>query len=576
MNQDDEISELLIRWEEAWEHGEDMPVETLCADCPQHREALSRLIKALKATAWVKERADCGTDEYDTGDDAQIPKILGGRYRIDGLIAEGGHGRVFKGFDPELQRPVAVKIPRPKRGVSPDFPDQLLEEARKAARLRHPGIVSVHDVGKDNGLVFAVSDLIDGENLADRIAKKRPSAKEAVELVAEIADALAFAHEQGFVHRDVKPANILVDRQGKPFIADFGIAATIEDLARGRTVVSGTLLYMAPEQLAGEVQLIDGRTDVYALGLVLYELLVGRHPYLAWTPTALREQILFRSPVPLRTVDPKISPDLERICLRCLAKHPADRFASARDFATALRSLASAQVKSRQLVAPLLVTLAVLLIAALSVAGWKLMGPHPAVVGTTSPSSSIAQDGVLVFDGKTHIVTPVERFAPVTIEAWVRPEIYRENGGQFIVGSDLPTRWGNGLLISGAVLAAEYIPGATFSDKPVPLHEWSHLTVVFGKKETRLYLNGKKVHVGPKTQEEGGTPFVIGCAGRDRQVDYFQGKIRCVRISNGERYAGDFRPDEVFKPDLANAPNRAVLIYEGEHAQEGRVIGSQQ
>lgn len=213
----------------------------------------------------------------------------------------------------------------------------LLEEARKVAKLRHPGIVTVYDVGREDGSVFVVSDLIDGENLADRIARSKPSISETIGLVAEVADALGFAHDEGFVHRDIKPANILIDRQGKPLITDFGIAATVDDLARGRNITSGTLPYMAPEQVAGEIQLIDGRTDLYALGVVLYEMLTGRQPYQARTPTALREQILFRSPVPLRSVEPDISTELERVCLRCLSKHPADRFSSARDFAAELR-----------------------------------------------------------------------------------------------------------------------------------------------------------------------------------------------------------------------------------------------
>ena len=241
------------------------------------------------------------TDEDDPQPILELPKILGGRYRVEGLIGDGGFGWVFKGYDPELQRPVAIKIPKPRSGVTSDRADMLLEEARKIAKLRHPGIVSVHDVGKQDSSVFVVNDFIDGENLADRIARSKPSISETVELVAEVADALGFAHELGFVHRDIKPANILIDRQGKPLITDFGIAATIDELARGRNITSGTLPYMAPEQLADEVQLIDGRTDLYALGVVLYEMLTGRHPYQARTPTALREQILFRSPVPLRS-----------------------------------------------------------------------------------------------------------------------------------------------------------------------------------------------------------------------------------------------------------------------------------
>ena len=188
MTQDDKIADLLIRWEEAWEHGEDLPVDILCADCPEQKGVLAKRIEALKAMGWVKESViEHRTREELTEDDDpqppfQIPKILGGRYRVEGLIAEGGFGRVFKGYDPELQRPVAIKIPKSSSGVTADRTDMLLEEARKVAKLRHPGIVTVHDVGREDGSVFVVSDLIDGKNLADRIARSKPSVSETIGL----------------------------------------------------------------------------------------------------------------------------------------------------------------------------------------------------------------------------------------------------------------------------------------------------------------------------------------------------------------------------------------------------------
>jgi serine/threonine protein kinase len=577
MTQDDQIAELLIRWEEAWEHGEDLPVDALCADCPEKKDVLAKRIEALKAMAWVKAGViDHQTREEPTEYDDPVPsfpfpKILGGRYEVEGLIAEGGYGRVFKGFDPELQRPVAIKIPKPRLGVTADRAELLLEEARKIAKLRHPGIVTVYDVGREDGSVFVVSDLIEGENLADRVARSRPSISEAIGLVAEVADALAFAHEQGFVHRDIKPANILIDRQGKPLITDFGIAATVDDLARGRNTTSGTLPYMAPEQLAGEIQLIDGRTDVYALGVVLYEMLTGRQPYQARTPTALREQILFRSPISLRSVDTEITSALERVCLRCLAKHPADRFSSARELAVNLRSLSSEKATKRRILTPLFLTLAILPVGISAVAGWVLLGSHNLRVAATS-SSPIARDGVLVFDGKTRIVTPVEQFAPVTLEAWIKPEAYRHDACKFVIGSDIPTRYGIGLGICGVVLSAEYVPGIISSDRAVPLNQWSHVAAVFSAAETRLFLNGINVATGPATKAGSGARFVIGNVGEGNPIDFFEGQIRAVRISKGERYTGTFTPDRVFVADPADAPNRAVLIYDGSHVEGGKVI----
>jgi serine/threonine protein kinase len=351
---DDKLAELLLRWEEAWDHGEDVPAEQLCAECPDLVEPLRHQIDILKKMAWMKgdsDDSDSGTSP--AAPDPLLSKTLGGRYRIDAFLAEGGFGRVYRGFDPELDRPVAVKVAKATAAASPD----LLQEARRVAKLRHPGIVPIHDVGHDEGVWFFVSDLLEGQTLAD--LNQRPTPAEAANLVAQVADALHYAHEQGFVHRDIKPSNILLDAQGRPQITDFGIAVTAEEIADRRNPRSGTLPYMAPEQVAGEVQLIGPRTDVYALGVVLYELLTGRGPYQGRTPTALKEQILFRSPVAPRKIDAKIQPDLEAICLRCLAKHPADRFGSAAELAEALRNRPKFRVRWRLIAAAVLVVVVI-------------------------------------------------------------------------------------------------------------------------------------------------------------------------------------------------------------------------
>jgi len=296
----EKLAELLLRWEEGWEQGDEVSVEQLCAECPDLVESLRCQIDVLKKMAWMK-RDDSDLQEPPTVPDPLISKTMGGRYRIDAFLAEGGFGRVYRGYDPELDRPVAVKVSKAIGAGSPERNDALLQEARRVAKLRHPGIVPIHDVGRDEGVWFFVSDLMEGQNLADLIAKQRPSPKEAAHLVAEVADALHFAHQQGFVHRDIKPSNIVLDGQGRPQITDFGIAVTTEEIPEQRFPRSGTLPYMAPEQVAGEVQLIGPRTDIYALGVVLFELLTGRLPYQARTPTAMREQILLRPPVGPRT-----------------------------------------------------------------------------------------------------------------------------------------------------------------------------------------------------------------------------------------------------------------------------------
>jgi hypothetical protein len=554
MTRDDRIAEIVMRWEEAFDHGTDVAVADLCADHPELAEDVSSRIAALKQLAWVKDAGEGGAPDVDP---RPVPKTLGGRYRIDGLIAEGGMGAVYRAHDPELDRAVAIKVPRPKHTT-----DDLVAEARRAAKLRHPGIVSVHDVGRDGDLCFIVSDLIDGTNLADRIAQGRLPWREAVRLAADVTDALGFAHEQGFVHRDIKPANILLDQHGRPHLTDFGIAATFDEVQKGGVPGGGTLPFMAPEQVAGEVQLIDARTDLYSLGVVLYEALTGKLPYQARTPTALREQILFRSPTPV----PDVPASVGAVVARCLAKHPTDRFGSASELATALRgTLASLPARPNIArwagLAGAGAVLLGLIVAAVSLWPRPISSPSSAASTSSEPTPFVA-DGVMHFDGQTRIVTTLERFAPCTLEAWVWPEEYRDTGTQAVIGSDIPTRYGIGLGVTGVVPFVEFVPGLLKGTQSVPLKRWSHLAGVIGETETRLYLNGRLVASGTATKAEGGTKFVVGNIGLDNPIDYFKGKVRAVRIGRGERYTAEFVPAE-----LPTAEDDTVLLYSAESVQ---------
>jgi serine/threonine protein kinase len=557
----DKLASLLLRWEEAWDLGEEISAGELCVDCPELSEPLERQIATLKKMSWMK--ADVTEDDETEGTDELLGATLGNRYRIEERIGEGGYGRVYRAFDPELERHIAIKLSKSKTNTQSE---SLLEEARRAARLRHPGIVAVHDVGRHDGQLFFVTELIDGRNMAEVIAQNSRKPAEAVRLVAEVADALQFAHEQGFIHRDIKPANILIDQQGRPQIADFGIAVTLDELTDGEPAISGTLPYLAPERVAGEVQLIDGRTDIHALGVMLYELLTGQLPYQGRTPTAIREQILLRQPKSPRLFNPAVSKRIEAVCLRAMAKHPADRFANANEMALALR--ASVQTSQRQLwIIGVIVVLFGLMLSVFK--PWQNDGDSPS---NNAASPSAESEDVFVFDGTSRIVTPVERFAPVTLEAWVKPSRV-DVGCHFLIGSDVPTKFGLGIGICGTTLSAEQFDGLVRSSHPVPVGEWSHIAAVFSSGETRLYLNGKLVHTGAATKPVSvGVRFVIGNVGLDSPLDYFSGRIRCVRISTGERYNTDFVPDEEFVNDSEEAPHRAILIYDGSTTDGNRVI----
>lgn len=332
-----------------------------------------------------------------------------GRYRIVKELGKGTMGVVYQAHDPQIDRTVAVKVLRPDRLTSQAFVDRFLKEARAIGRLSHPHIVTIFDAGEDQGTIYIAMEYLEGEPFNEVIRSGRLTVDQCVEIARQIAATLDYAHRRGIVHRDIKPSNIILTKDNQVKLTDFGIAR-IEESAAGQQTqageILGTPLYMSPEQVMG--QPVDGRSDLFSLGVILYEMIVGRRPFSGNNLAAIFRAITQDAPEPPSSADPFLPNPLSDLILKSLAKQPDERFQTGAQMAQALQAAVPQATAPADPAPPAprtskikpVAALAVFLTLLLGLGGYFFIGRHsgdmpPAQMATLKINST--PDGAEVF-----------------------------------------------------------------------------------------------------------------------------------------------------------------------------------
>lgn len=300
-------------------------------------------VRLRKKSSW-----DLGFSSNETIDLRQLPPPRRlGKYEVIRLVGRGGFADVYLARHPQLDERVAIKVPHARAATSPEVVDAFLKEARTAANLRHPNIVSIRDVEvADSGQPYVVMDWMDGGTL-DEVRKSRElPLTEVVSIMTDLARAMAHAHKHGFIHRDLKPGNILFDQFKRAHIADFGLAVHERELQDRTGELAGTRRFMSPEQMRRDAQQLDARTDVWALGVIFYLLLTSESPF-DGDRAEIKQQILTSDPPPPRKHNPNLPPEIAALCLECLKKPREERIASAEELANRLEAFTATQLRKQ-------------------------------------------------------------------------------------------------------------------------------------------------------------------------------------------------------------------------------------
>ncbi len=262
-----------------------------------------------------------------------------GRYQIVSEVGKGSMGFVYKAHDPQIDRPVALKILRPDRITSEEFVRRFVKEAQAIGRLSHPNIVTVYDSGQDHGTIFIAMEFLTGKTLKDAMLERKLSLQEIIHIGVQVSEALDYAHQKGIVHRDIKPSNIILTPDGLAKLTDFGIARIEDPSALHQTQageILGTPVYMSPEQVMGRP--VDGRSDLYSLGVILYEMAMGKKPFNGESLAAVFSSIVQDTPPEPIIPDSPLAPRLSALIVKAISKRVEDRFATGREMAQQLKA----------------------------------------------------------------------------------------------------------------------------------------------------------------------------------------------------------------------------------------------
>jgi WD40 repeat protein/tRNA A-37 threonylcarbamoyl transferase component Bud32 len=564
MSRDERLADLLLRWEELRDQGQTLSARELCPECPELAEELDCRIRALQTLDQLLVGDQGPSPPGSSSDPARAtarPVTIPG-YEILGELGRGGMGVVYKARQIRLNRVVALKVILQGAHAGAEQRARFQAEAEAVARLQHPNIVQIHEVGEHDGLPWLVLEYLPGGSLAEGLHGRPLSPTDAATLVLALARAVAYAHGCGIVHRDLKPANVLLTADGVPRITDFGLAKRL-DAGDGPTqtgVVLGSPSYMAPEQAAGRGREVGPPADIYALGAILYELLTNRPPFQGDSRMETIQQVLHEDPVPPRRLRPRIPLDLETICAKCLQKKPSDRYASAADLADDLaRFLAGDPVRARPLS------------AARRIARWVRRHPVAAVVLLSSLllASLLILTGVILLRQRLE----AEKVARDRLEAEERARERRVY--QYAVQMSLADR----ALKTGDLFSLRNLLDRHLLDAPrtedLRGFEWWHLQQYCHPAPQPLHA-----HQGPVCwlgySPDSQSLVTVGSDSPQQRLkvwDAPSGSLRWASDSSGAQVQSG--PPVAFaagNPDwLAVCENRAVLLR---HLRTGRQVGA--